>query len=237
MRKLQRSLVAGAVALAVSGPAAAQFTNAYFFGDSVSDSGNFKSVVPPGTGRATTNPGPVWSEVFAQRFGLAAIPSTQGGTNYAYVGARVTDLPGVVDPPLSPAASLPVATQVAQYLAKGPVDPNAVYSIQGGGDDFFYQFDLLLGGATTPAQVQAALGTAAVNLAKQAAILKAAGARYIMVWSAPDMGTIPGGVASGLGAHPYGAVQLVQYDGQCDAGHPRHPGDSTRYGEAAERSI
>jgi outer membrane lipase/esterase len=200
MRIFKRTLLAGAIALAVSAPAAAQFSNVYFFGDSVSDSGNYHSVLPPGTGKFTTNPGPVWTEVFAQNFGFSANPSTQGGTNYAYGGARITLLPGVVGPPLVPNDAVPVATQVTQYLSHGPADPNALYSLQGGGDDFFYQFGLLLAGATTPAQVQAALGQAAVDLAKQAAILKAAGARYIMVWAVPDVGTSLGGAATGQGA-------------------------------------
>jgi outer membrane lipase/esterase len=202
MRTLQRSLLAATIALslATSGAATAQpFSNVYFFGDSVTDSGNFKSVLPPGTGLFTTNPGPVWSQVFAQHFGLSAIPSTAGGTNYAYGGARVALLPGVVDSPLSPLAALPVTTQVAQYLAKGPADPNAIYSLQAGGNDFFFQFGRLLAGAATPAEVQAALGTAAVQLGSQAAILQAAGARYLMVWTAPDMGTILSGVATGQG--------------------------------------
>ena len=199
MQNFKRTLLAGAVALAVSAPAAAQFSNVYFFGDSLTDSGNFKSVLPPGTGLFTTNPGPVWSQVFAQRLGSAAIPSTQGGNNYAYGGARVTQLPGVVDPPLSPAAAVPVATQVQQYLAKGPADPNAIYAINGGGNDFEYQFFLYATGAATLPQVQAALGAAAIDLAKQAAILKAAGARYIMVWFGPDVGTSLFGAATGQG--------------------------------------
>jgi len=200
MRTFQRSLLAGAIALALSSPAAAQFSNTIFFGDSLSDSGNFKSQLPPGTGKFTTNPGPIWSEVFAQHFGFAALPSTAGGTNYAYGGARVTDLPGVVDAPLNPNDSVPIATQVKQYLAKGPIDPNAIYTIQGGGNDFFYQFALLLAGAATPAQVQAALGQAAVDLGKQAAILQVAGARYIVVWTGSDVGTSLFGQASGQAA-------------------------------------
>lgn len=199
MRVFKRSVLAGAVALAVAAPATAQFSNAYFFGDSVSDRGNFSSLLPPGTGQATTNPGPVWAQVFAQHFGLNAVPSTQGGNDYAYIGARVTDLPGVVGTPLSPMAAVPVATQVSQYLAKGPASPTAIYSIQGGGNDIKYQLGLLLAGAANQAQVQAAIGAAAGNLAKQAAILNAAGAGNLMVWAAPDIGTIPEGAATGQG--------------------------------------
>ena len=202
MRLFQRTVASSAIALALaaSGNAAAQYSNVYFFGDSLIDSGNYKSNLPPGTGLFTTNPGPVLSQVIAQRFGFTATPSTQtGGNNYAYGGARVTLLPGVVGSPLSPSAAVPVATQVQQYLAKGPADPNALYSVSGGGNDFFYQFGLLAAGAATPAQVQAALGTAAVQLATQAALLKAAGARNTMIWYVPDVGTSLDGAATGQG--------------------------------------
>ena len=95
MRLLHRALAASAVAVALSAsPACAQFTNVYFFGDSLTDSGTFKPVLPPGTGLFTTNPGPVWSQVLAQRYGLAAFPANHGGTNYAEGGARVSGLPG-----------------------------------------------------------------------------------------------------------------------------------------------
>ena len=134
MRLFQRTVASSAIALALaaSGNAAAQYSNVYFFGDSLIHSGNYKSNLPPGTGLFTTNPGPVLSQVIAQRFGFTAIPSTQsGGNNYAYGGARAAQLPGVGGSPLSPAAAVPVATQVQQYLAKGPADPNALYSVLG----------------------------------------------------------------------------------------------------------
>ena len=200
MTAFTRTALAAALALGVAAPAMAQFSNVYFFGDSVSDSGNYKSQLPAGTGLFTTNPGPVWSQAFAQALGFSATPSTQaGGNNYAYGGARVALLPGDVGTPLNPMSAVPVVTQVQQYLAKGPVDGNALYSIQGGGNDFSYQFGQLLTGAATPTQVQTALTTAAVQLGQQAAILQTAGARYIMVWTAPDMGTILSGVATGQG--------------------------------------
>lgn len=200
MQKMKRAMLAGAVALIVAAPATAQFTNVYFFGDSLSDGGQYKPLLPPGTGLFTTNPGPVWPTVFAGDLGFAAVPSTQGGTDYAYGGARVTSLPGVLAPPLSPSLATPIATQVQQFLAKGPLDPNAIYSIQGGGNDFFYQFGLLLAGQSTPAQLQAALGTAAVQLGQQVAILQANGARYVMIWNLPDIGLTPDAKATGQAA-------------------------------------
>ena len=45
--------------------------------------GSYKPVLPPGTGMFTTNPGPVWAQVFAQHFGFAASPANQGGNDYA----------------------------------------------------------------------------------------------------------------------------------------------------------
>ncbi len=198
MRGFRPSLVAGAIALALcNGIASAQFSNVIYFGDSLTDSGYFKPVVPPGTGLFTTNPGPVWSQLFSERFGTAAIPSNQpGGTNYAQGGAQTTILPGI--PPVAPTAgATPIAAQVQNFLAKGSVDPNAVYSVFGGGNDFFWQLGLLQAGQTTPAAVQASLGQSGVDLGKQVAILHAAGAGLVMAWNLPDLGRTPFAAASG----------------------------------------
>jgi len=102
MRTIRTTLLASALLIAFGlshGEAAAQFSGVYFFGDSLSDAGTFKPVLPPGTGKFTTNPGPVWVEVFAQRYGFTATPANQGGTDYAEGGARVALLPGV--PPIT----------------------------------------------------------------------------------------------------------------------------------------
>ena len=56
-------------------------------------------------------------------------------------------------------------------------------------------------GAATPAQVQAAIGTAAVQLGTQVAILNAAGARYVLVWNMPNLGLTPDAIASGQAAN------------------------------------
>ena len=81
MRSFKRNLLTGAIALAFSAPAAAQFTGAYIFGDSLSDGGQYG-------GRFTTNPGLTHAEYVNQAFGLTTTPSFQGGTNYAAGGAR-----------------------------------------------------------------------------------------------------------------------------------------------------
>ncbi|HLW12937.1 MAG TPA: SGNH/GDSL hydrolase family protein, partial [Casimicrobiaceae bacterium] len=192
------SAIAVALALA-AGNASAQFTNAYFFGDSLTDGGSFKPVLPPGTGLFTTNPGPVWSQLVAQHYGLNAIPADQGGTNFAQGGARVTDLPGVPNSPPTGTAT-PIAAQVAQLVGAGPLDRRALYAVWGGANDIFFQLGALGAGAIAPTQLQANVIGAAESLARQAGILNAAGARNVVVFNLPDIGRTPSGAASGQAA-------------------------------------
>src|SRR6266516_3146586 len=181
------------------GEAAAQFSGFYFFGDSLTDAGSFKPVLPPGTGKFTTNPGPIWAEVLAQRYGSTATPANQGGNDYAEGGARVSQLPGVPNIPPT-ATATPVTTQVQTFLGKGALNSGALYSVWAGGNDVFFQLGLAAAGAATPAQVQANLTTAATQLVQQVGILNANGARYIIVWNLGDIGKTPFGASSGQAA-------------------------------------
>jgi len=202
MRKMKMTALAAALFVALGlarHEAAAQFSGTYFFGDSLSDAGTFKPVLPPGTGKFTTNPGPVWAEIIAQRYGFTAVPANQGGTDFAEGGARVADLPGFPAAPPTGAAT-PVATQVSNLLAKGPLNSGALYSVWAGANDLFVQLGLAATGAATPAQVQANLATVATQLVQQVGRLNAAGARYIIVWNMPDVGKTPFGLASGQSA-------------------------------------
>lgn len=200
MRPFRTSLATAVVALSlVAGNASAQFSNVYFFGDSLTDSGSFKPLLPPGTGLFTTNPGPVWSQLLAEHYGLQAIPANQGGTNFAQGGARVTGLPGVPDSPPTGTAT-PIATQVAQLLGAGPLDGGALYSVWGGANDIFFQLDALAAGTINPAQLEVNVVAAAGDLVRQVGILEAAGARYVVVFNLPDIGKTPFALASGQGA-------------------------------------
>ncbi len=199
MPKFKHSLLAGAIMLAVSAPAAAQFTGIYVFGDSLSDAGSYKPVLPPGTGLFTTNPGPIWTQVFAPQYGFTATPVNQGGNDYAYGGARVTELPGV--PPTPPTATaVPIATQVSQFLAKGAPNPNALYSIQGGADDIFWQLGVLQAGQIDQTQLRTNVVLAATQMVQQIARLNGAGAQFILYSNVPDIGKTPFGVGSGAGS-------------------------------------
>jgi outer membrane lipase/esterase len=203
MNTFRKALVASAVALACSaGTASAQFSNMYFFGDSLTDAGSYKPVLPPGTGRFTTNPDPVWAEVLGGRYGFTITPANQGGTDYAQGGARVTQLPGV--PPTPPTGSaVPIATQISQYVGRG-VDPSALHAVWGGANDIATQLTLAAANQITAAQAQAAVITAATQLVQQAAVLQAAGAQAIAVANLPDIGKTPFGQSLGTA----GAAQL-----------------------------
>jgi outer membrane lipase/esterase len=197
MRAFRHTLLAtaAAIAIAAAGPASAQFSNGYFFGDSLTDTGSFKPVLP-GTGLFTTNPGPIWATNFAQHFGFTATPANQGGTNYAQGGANVTATPGY--PAVQPVvAAVPVAGQITQFLAKGQVDPNAIYTVWAGGNDLNAELDKVLAGQESQSQALANLNGVANDLVAQIARLNAAGARYILVFDVPNVGKTPDAIDSG----------------------------------------
>ena len=201
---LRHALVASAALACFAGPAAAQWSGFVFFGDSLTDAGSYAPALPPGTGRFTTNPDPVWAQVLGARNGFVITPANQGGTDYAQGGARVVLLPGV--PPTNPltAAALPIAQQVTRGIGAG-IDPGAVYSLWGGGNDVLFQIGLAQAGAITADQASAAVVLAAQQYVQQVAALQAAGVQTLVVLNLPDIGKSPLGLAAG----PAGAAQLT----------------------------
>ena len=197
--RVSRTLAVVALSLAAA-TAQAQFSNFYSFGDSLSDAGTFKPIVPPGQGLLTTNPGPIWAQVLAERYGLTSSPANQGGNNFAVGGARVSQLPGVPAGFPPTAGATPVLTQIATFLAQGPADSGALYSVWAGGNDLFTQLGLLQAGQVTQAQLQANMLTAATELVGGIAQLQVAGVNNLLVFNLPDAGKTPGGLASGNGA-------------------------------------
>lgn len=202
MRTTRKSVgiqvIVGMMAAQMGTADAAEFSKTVFFGDSLSDSGAFSSLLPAGTGRFTTNPGPVWTEVFAAHYGLEARPSTAGGTNYAQGGARVSGLPGV--PSTAPTGTAtPLSTQINAHLTSS-ADPHALYAVWSGANDIFYQAGLASALLITSAQVQVNVITAAATEVAQIGRLASAGARYILVPNMPNIGATPFGVNSGAAA-------------------------------------
>jgi outer membrane lipase/esterase len=180
---------------------AAPFSGVVVFGDSLSDAGYFRPFLAsrgfPAAqmGRFSTNPDPVWTELISQFYGFSGTPSNAGGTNYAQGGARVTQVPGQSTPPGM--AERPVSTQVSEYLTSrnNAADPNALYTMFAGANDFFVQFTALQAGQITSAQLQTNVLLAATQEVQQVGRLSAAGARYIMVVGGFDAAMTPSSLA------------------------------------------
>lgn len=208
MKTPARTLLATALALAAAPAVAQTYSQTIFFGDSLTDSGHFRPALVQQAGpsaailgRFTTNPGLVWSEYLADFYGDEAWSANQGGDNYAVGGARV----GVNGTgPLGPIPSL--ATQVGNYLGAngGRADPNALYTVWGGANDIF----AVTAGAP-PEQTIGAAVTAQIGLV---GTLQAAGARYILVPTIPDIGSTPGFLAQGPQASALGTQLSTTYN-------------------------
>ena len=221
-KKLLPALILSAFA-ALSAPAQAQtterqFSNVYVFGDSLSDAGYFRGFLaalglPPALvsqlGRFTTG-GPVWSELVAQHYGASAGPSNvSNGNIFAQGGARVSESSPDTPPNF---AQRPVSTQIGEYLARGggSADPDALYFVWAGANDFLQNVAAFQAGQITQAQLQSNLlgstGAAAAEVA-QIVRLRNAGARYIAVFGLPNVGLTPRSIAGGA-ASVAAATQL-----------------------------
>jgi outer membrane lipase/esterase len=182
----------------------ATFSNVYVFGDSLSDAGYFRpffqaltaqgfpAALVPILGSYTTNPGPVWSELVAEFYGVTPNPSNVGdGTIFAQGGARVVAVPGVNTPPGQP--QRPISVQIDEFLARtgGTADPNALYTVWAGANDVFFNLGALQGGAIDAATLQTNVLAAAQAEIAQIRRLRDAGAQYIAVFGLPNIGLTP----------------------------------------------
>lgn len=204
-----RSLLAAAIVLAAA-PAFAQsttYSRTVFFGDSLTDAGYYRPLLPASvravTGQFTTNPDYVWAQYVAEYYGTNAAANGNGqiGDDYAAGNARV----GVANASaLGVAPSL--ATQASNYLAAngGKADPNALYSVWGGANDLF----AIAGGAP----VQTTIGNAVTAEVGIVASLQNAGARYVMVNNLPDVGITPRFRAGGAAAMAQGTALATAYN-------------------------
>jgi len=209
-----RSLMAVAIALAAA-PAMAQspYTKTVVFGDSLSDAGYFRPLLPasanPIIGQFTTNPGWIWAEYVADYYGTngGAHGNGQNGDNYAIGGARVGVDTSQVLVPGTPAVPLySLKTQMNQYLAAngGKADPNALYTVWGGANDLF--------AIQRGAPLAATLGAAVTDQVGIVGTLKAAGAQYVVVPTIPDIGLTPDARAAGPAGMAAGTALAKAYN-------------------------
>jgi outer membrane lipase/esterase len=206
-----RTLLAAALALAAT-PALAQqapYSETVFFGDSLTDAGYFRPLLPPAvrgaTGQFTTNPGYVWAQWLADWYGTDASANGNGqtGSNYAAGGAVINEDRGGA---LGYTPSL--VSQMEAYLAGngGRADPDALYTVWGGANDLF------AAGVAPPALVPGIIGNAVAGQVGIVGTLKAAGARYVLVPTIPDLGLTPAQRAQGPAAQAGGTQLATAYN-------------------------
>lgn len=204
-------LAGGLLALACAQAFAAPspYSTMVVFGDSLADAGQFPDGVSGATLRFTNRTGPTFqgdyglvsSTLLGSKLGVAPndlnastspVRAAQGlpdGNNWAVGGYRtdnildsITSVSDTAIPPGNAGAGTVLRSRQGYLPANGGrADPNALYFLSGGGNDFLQQRVL------SPGQAVAAGG----RLADSAQALQQAGARYIMVWMLPDLGLTP----------------------------------------------
>ena len=216
--------------------AVAPATTLYFFGDSLTDTGNVlkaTSVLNRYTfgliPRHPTTPyfdgrfsnGPVWAEHVSARMGRTNDAAPAGtsmgwfgqvggsGNNYAVGGAR-TDTGGALGL-LDFLAPTGIETQVDFYLSRtrGTADPDGLYFFLGGGNDLRDAARL-----SDPMDRMLAAQRAGANLAWSVRDLYLAGARQFVLINSPDVGLIPETMGDGISdAGTDAAVQFNNWFG------------------------
>lgn len=207
--------------LPVGAAQALQFSDTWFFGDSLTDSGAFKGNPDAALdGKFTTSPAAVWSELLADFFHRQALANNPGnpantfddGTNFAQGGAQISNPVGIGQTP-SPQGALPIHDQVNLYLGSHErADRNALYTLWGGANDVF--FNMFQVGAGLPLDSAFLnVSTSASDLLGDVQRLADVGARYIMLPNLPDIGATPAMllnvVATAASGNPAGNDALV----------------------------
>lgn len=200
-KQMKHWLGAAALALCSLGAAAqTSYSNLFIFGDSLSDTGNIALATgglfpdpaqPYASGRFSD--GPIWVDYLASGLGLAgaALPSSLGGNNYAFGGARTgtaTFPPGLL------------AQFGGLYVPGHAVaDPNALYVVVGGGNDMRDARDAF--GSNSADDQQGRQDAANLAVGQITSVLTGlfnTGARHFLIANLPDLGRTPEAVALGL---------------------------------------
>jgi phospholipase/lecithinase/hemolysin len=170
---------------------ASGFSGLYVFGDSLSDTGNLHQLTgnafppdPPYYQGRSSN-GLLWTEYLAPRmnldetevnnFAVFGAQTGRGNVNEELLGA---DLPGLLDE----------VDQFAAQLGGGPADPDALYVVWAGPNDFF----------TPSADPAAAITEAVGNLVTAVSTLDALGAEHVLVPNMADLGITPFAISQGI---------------------------------------
>ncbi|MBA3850355.1 MAG: hypothetical protein C0502_10240 [Opitutus sp.] len=171
----------GLATAAVAQPAQRSYSNYYFFGDSLTDSGNLFTLTgqPPApyyNGRFSN--GPTYAEYLAPGL-LPSVTAPAGSTklNFAFAGATAT---GTTPVPAS------LAVQVAAYQARGiAANPNGLYVLLAGANDLLNAIQVPANQNATAMTNTGVAASTAVSSAVQS--LAGLGAKNILVLNLPDI--------------------------------------------------
>ncbi|MCU0533707.1 MAG: SGNH/GDSL hydrolase family protein [Hydrococcus sp. Prado102] len=184
--------------------AASQYDSLFVFGDSTSDTGNSLNLTgfPPEpfytNGRFSN--GSVWVDYLGESLGLnptlfttlpsnGSIPSQ--GINFATGGAK-TGRDNIADQFFPDVDSPGLAEQIDEYtnlLGGRSADPDALYTVFAGGNDYID----LLSSPVTPDEIPAQISQTVGNLSNALATLAQSGARNIVIANLPNLGDLPVG--------------------------------------------
>lgn len=210
-KRLSRGLAALCLTTAAFA-AEASYSSVYFFGDSLSDTGNVYSATngtypPPPYYQGRFSDGPVWTERVAAGLGLPADSTAwrQGGNNYAWGGA----LSGA-DGHAGPGTGL-LSQVFGQWALTtgGAADPNALYVIGIGSNDLLDAVRTNSG--STVADVafrQSVADTVLSNLTKSLGYFISSGARNFLIANVTDLGLTP---EMNLGGKGSAATEVSKY--------------------------
>ncbi|MFZ0745939.1 MAG: SGNH/GDSL hydrolase family protein [Terracidiphilus sp.] len=164
----------------------------YVFGDSYCDVGNIylatkgaEPLSPPYYMGRFSN-GPIWVEHVASAMGLPMLPYLQGGTDFAFGGAWVTQ------PQVTAEGTIPdVPQQVGLYLSQhgGKADPNALYILEGGGND-------IVGNLSSGISAQQLGFQIAAGISEGELLLRHGGARNFLIPDLLNVGLLPAAQAN-----------------------------------------
>ena len=202
--------------LALPPARADSYSNVYFFGDSLTDTGNVAqlySTLPHPPGAPAVIPGPpydpegrtsngiLYADVLAAGLGHDTTASERGGDNYAYGGARTRYQ--LFGPPF-----LGINDQVSRYRAlPGAADANALHVVWAGSNNLQ---DIFLGRTVDVlGQPIPTLGQTLGDISGMLDGLYSEGARHLLVPNVANLGRVPRVRDFGPGAAA-AATALVQ---------------------------
>ncbi|NND20517.1 MAG: VPLPA-CTERM sorting domain-containing protein [Silicimonas sp.] len=180
-------------ALPASAGTIGPYSDVYYFGDSLTDSGNAATLSAQFNLNFDYNSYPLGQFTNGNTWAtqIGATPSLLGGTNYAFGGARTVDN-GDIIPDLG--------AQIVQFVADAPtLGQTPLAAIWIGGNDF-RDFAAAGAGGGDPTAIAGFVGGLITEISTAVSTLASAGIGEVVVFGLPDLGELPDFVGTQFGA-------------------------------------